>query len=666
MFGHAIKGWNFRALFMLTRLLCLSAALSAEIQAQWRSTGPYGGAAELIRVSPQQPEVVLAATRNGLLYQSVDGGASWIDKPFPRQLSGVLHTLEVDPKHGRTWYAGMEDEHSWASGVYRTTDNGASWTLLPGLKGKAVWSLAIWEADTRLIAAGTADGVYLSSDGGENWRPVSPETNRDLRPVVSLAFHPDNREILYAGTTHLPWRTTDGGAHWLPIHAGMLDDSDVFSIRVDPRRSEIVYASACSGVYRSASGGKLWARLPTPRGAFRAYFVAPDPRQAGVLFAGTSLGLLKSGNSGAAWRRVSTHAVRSIAFDPLRPGRVYFASTTGGLLLSTDGGDTLREINQGFSNRNLTAFCGAGNVLYAASVYEPNTGGLFRSEDFGTNWQRLGSEAPGKENLLALAASPSDPKMLFASTYAELLKSTDGGRSWRRLAFSSGGGRVTGLIALPSTPEVLMAGGGSGLFRSMDGGLSWSSVLVGPTRPVQLLEASGVSVVVVTDTGAFLSDDAGRSWTACTTPGPGVQWYALASAAPPKGPVLAATSHGLFRSSHGCASWALVREGLDAGTVSSVVMHPTRPREAFAVQYGKVFQSVDGGEHWRALEDQGRNGFYPSGLLILPVAPERLFALFPRRGILVHNIAGDAEAALNRLGAGAPTISPALIERRNR
>ena len=56
--------------------------------------------------------------------------------------------------------------------------------------------------------------------------------------------------------------------------------------------------------------------------------------------------------------QVTAQAVRSIAFDAQVPARIFFASSTAGLMVSTDGGKTLREINAGFTNRNFTVLTG--------------------------------------------------------------------------------------------------------------------------------------------------------------------------------------------------------------------------------------------------------------------------------------------------------------------
>ncbi len=547
--------------------------------------------------------------------------------PFPVQLAGTLHAMEVDPRSA--WYVGMEANESWKSGVYKTTDAGLSWTQLPGLKGKAVWSLAIAPANPDLIAAGADDGVYLSEDAGANWRRISPDDNRELRPVVSLAFHPADARILYAGTTHLPWRTTDGGKHWQSIHSGMLDDSDVFSIVVDAKNPQIVLSSACSGAYRSTSAGTPWSRMPTPHGAFRTYFVALDPSSEAI-YAGTTLGLFRSMDAGKTWTKVTDDTVKSIAFQGRK---ILMASLHHGVLISANGGETVHPVNQGFSNRSLAMVTAAGSVLYATSVYEPGEGGLFRSQDFGATWTHIASEHEAG-NILYLAAKPANPNVVFAAGHDEFFGSKDGGRSWIREA-APPGKTTTALVA--ADDGSLLAGTSTGLFRKTDT-TAWSTVkIAGASRRVQWMESSGQGrLAMVSDGRAFVSENSGKEWNACAAGPAGVEFYGLSMNA--AGSVLAATSHGLLRSADRCANWTLVKEGLEAATVTAVLFHPTRPGEAYTSQYGKILRSFDGGQHWEPLDDRGRDGLYPARLLIAPGLPDRLLAMFPRRGIEIAPI----------------------------
>jgi len=587
-----------------------------------------------VRVVPRQPGLVLAATANGLLYQSHNGGASWARLPFPAQLAGTLHALEVDPHAPGTWYAGMESDTPSVAGVYKTDDAGATWRQLAGLKSRSVWALALGPGGGNRIAAGTDHGVFLSSDAGATWRRISPEANHELMPVVALAFDPVDPQTLYAGTLHLPWRTRNGGADWESIHTGMIDDSDVFSIAPEAGSRDSVFASACSGVYHTGDGGASWSRLPTPRGAFRAYLVALDPAHAGVVFAATSAGLLRSVDRGAAWTTVTPHVIRSIAFDPVNREKIYLASSTGGLLISRDGGRTVMEFNTGFVNRNFTSIAAAGPLLYAASVYEPGSGGIFRSVNRGLRWERLAGPGAG-ENILHLAAAPDDPKLLFAAGYAALFRSTDGGATWAKPVPGPGGGAIKTLAAMPGGR--LLAGNAAGLFAFSAN--TWRSLGLPGHGAVDELEPSpGGMLAALTAAGAFRSQDGGDSWTACGKPVADTVWYGLAFDSARDGIALAATSRGLFRSTDGCSSWMAVRGGLEAATATAVVFHPEHRGEAYAAQSGRLFRTTDGGVTWTPFAAEGPADAYPDLLFFLPGAPERLFALFPRRGVLSHSI----------------------------
>jgi len=630
--------------------LLASPSFSVKLLASWLATGPFGGDADIVRAVPQAKGHVIAAARNGLIFSSTNGGASWTWLPFPAQFAGVLHALEVDPKATGTWYAGVESEMPRISGVYKTTDSGATWILLPGTAGIAVWSLALWPGNDSVIAAGSGTGVFISRDAGASWNRISPEGDSELRPVVSLAFHPADSRILYAGTTHLPWRTADGGATWQSIHTGMIDDSDVFSIQVDARHPEHVMASACSGVYNSLDGAGHWAKQDTPKGAFRTHFVALDPRHEGVVFAGTTDGLLKSDNGGRVWRKISSYSVRSIAFDPQLDGRVFFAASLGGMLVSNDEGRTLRESNNGFTNRSFTTLTGAGSALYSSSVYEAGTGGVYRTGNLALRWVHSGG--PAGDELVRIAAAPDDPGRLYAAGYHGLFESRDGGVNWVARKAPSEGNQITALQPMPG--GVLLAGTTSGVFRTTDGAV-WTQSTADSIQSFSL--SPGATIAALTSTGGLASTDGGATWKSCGDAGTKGAWYGLAFDAanrPGESRVaLAATPAGLFRSTDSCRTWSQVHAGLDTETVSLVLFHPTRRGEAFVSQGGRIFVSTDGGQRWQPIDDEAGGNAGPASLFVLSAAPDRLFALFPRRGVYSIGIAGWTEPAGGRIASVA-------------
>jgi photosystem II stability/assembly factor-like uncharacterized protein len=621
----------------------------------WHATGPFGGDAELVRVVPKVKGSVIAASRNGLMFSSTNGGAFWNPISFPGEFVGVLHALEVDPRSEKVWYAGVESENSWMAGVWKTSDAGRTWTLVPETKGLSVWSLAVWAKNPDVVAAGTGTGVFLTRDGAATWQRISREGDPELRPVVSLAFHPSDANTLYAGTTHLPWKTTDGGKTWQQIHEGMIDDSDVFSINVDTRNPDRVFASACSGLYGSTNAAAKWAKLATPPGAFRTYFVAIHPQHPETVFAGTTEGLMRSTDGGRTWRKVSNEAIRSVAFDPWVEGRIFFASSSAGLMVSSDGGASLHESNYGFANRNFTTLTGSGGILYSSSVFEPVSGGVYRTDNLGLRWARAG-EQPG-DQLLTMASSAENPKLIAAVGYRGIFESTDGGKLWTSKRVLPPGSRVTAV--LPFSGTVLVAGTDTGLFRSSADG--WSRLADGEVKSIG---RSGSTAFAITATGAYKSGHPNAGWTRCgeieTRTGTLPEWYSLSFDSAASTVALAETSLGVYRSTDGCRSWTAVREGLQPGeTASLVLFHPTRAGEAYASQGGRVFMTSDGGAHWEPLDDDAPSHSGPSSLFILPATPDRLFALYPRRGVFSTPLSGGVA---NKT-AGPPT-TPASTKQR--
>ena len=345
----------------------------------WDPLGPFGGSAAIVQVDRHHPGGLLAATSNAQVFRSEDSGDSWKPLPFPAQMRATLHALEVDHQNPGVYLVGLSSETPKYSGIMRSSDSGLTWKRIPEPGLRAIWSVAIWTQDSRVIAAGGENGLWLTRDGGETWERLTPWDDPKMNPIVSLAFDPWDSKILYAGTPHLAWKTADGGATWQLIHERMLDDSDVFSILIDDRRRQRIFAATCGGIYRSADGGAGWMKLNEAKDAsFRTYHIAQNPLEPNVLLAGTSLGLVKSVDSGNTWRRLSAQSTRWIAFDPARPNRVFIATDEAGLFRSDDAGESLQAINQGFSNRRFAALAAVKNALYVTTRwrFHPSPHGL--------------------------------------------------------------------------------------------------------------------------------------------------------------------------------------------------------------------------------------------------------------------------------------------------
>lgn len=632
--------------------------------------GPFGGSARAIAIDPENGKTLLAGARDSLLFRSDDAGATWRLLPFPGRTPGTIDALIIDPTSSAHFYAGLDAGDSPDSGVYESRDGGEHWQALAGIRGLRIESLAFAPSDPGVLAAGTSKGVYLSAAGGRGWQRISAENNPEMRDITALAFDPVNPSILYAGTPHLPWKTLDSGAHWQPIASGLIDDSDIFSIRVDPNHPQVVFASACSGIYRSENGGELWTKLRGIPGTHRrTHVIAQDPRDAETIFAGTTLGLFKSPDGGRSWLHLSTEQVNWMVFDPQNPRVLYLATEFAGIQKSTDSGQTFAAMNLGFANHSLTQITGSGDRLYASSIYEGRHGGVFRSVDGGLDWTLCADEeALAGRNLTSLVAVPARKggarqDLLFAASAEDILKSADGGKTWSKVVIQAkvsagrppqhfGRIRIQSLQVIQLDKLVLFAGTQSGLFRSSDGGASWERLNSAGIAGVPVLAIyappSGASRLAVrTAGGLFFSEDLGRNWRLATLPGSDYYLYDLALPVDRDQPVLAGTSRGLLESVDGGATWKLITAGVPAGTVNSVRFHPAKSGEAFLIQYGKVYRSLDGGTSWELFPSEGLENSSVHTLWLSGETPGRLVALSAARGALVFDMAQAGAAEQN-------------------
>ena len=556
------------------------AAVCSPLWAGWNAIGPFGGPAAIVQVDRHHHGRVLAATSNAQLFRSDDNGESWQPLSFPAELRSTLHSLIVDPHNPGVYFIGAASDNPEYAGIFRTTDNGLTWKHLPGLKN-SVWAMALWR-DSRTMAAGTVDGVFLSRDTGETWQHAGSPDDPEPKPVVSLAFDQVDSKIIYAGTPHLPWKSTDNGATWHSIHEGMLDDSDVFSILIDSWHRQTLFASVCGGMYRSLDSGEKWKPLTKAKGASsRTYHITQNPLKPSVMLAGTTFGLVKSVDNGTTWRKISDVPTRYIAFDPVKPERI-FVATESGLFRSDDLGETLKAINRGFTNQRITSLAALGSTLY---VTTQDPGGSFVLRLAESRWEGVPTVDPLLERKVLKVVSAGS-RLLYLVTPDTLLVSSDSGEQWNKV---------------PPPPTEA------------------------PLKDLLLATPDGKTLLVAAQDGIYRTENAGETWKATPT-------EIISVVATEDHGLLAATTHGLMRSDDTGTTWRPVPGVLGSSTVSAICKHPSRPGEIFASQFGAVFSSKDDGRSWKRLSTGEDNEAFRA-LLVLPGKPDRLFGLTQSRGV---------------------------------
>lgn len=608
---------------MRVNLLVGLAVFSPPIPAAWEAIGPFGGSAAVVQVDHHHRGTILVATSNAQVFRSEDDGDSWRALPFPAQFRATLHAFVLDPQNPGVYLAGLSSDIPEYSGIFRSGDSGLTWKRISEADLKAVWCIAIWPRDSRVLAVGTEDGVVVSRDAGESWTRVTPSGSRGPKPVVSLAFDGTDPKVLYAGTPHLPWKTVDGGTTWNSIHTGMLDDSDVFSIHVDASSRLRVFASACSGIYRSSNSGARWTKLTGAHGAsYRTYQITQDPARPNILFAGTTLGLAKSIDGGTTWRRLSTQSTRSIAFDPYRPGRIFVATDEEGLFRSDDLGESLHPINRGFSNRQFGSMAASGRVLYVNSIQNSGGGAILRMSDSEQAWDVVPSITPLIRKQVVRIIS-ANSRSLYILTVNGLVISTNAGRTWHEISAPSNS-RLTDLLVPAADGHRIVVGTEEGVFQTENAGETWKLVSVSDVNlGTQMTDAIATPILV--------SSSDGVGYETTKHPGNGYEIYGMV--ATEHNGFLAATSRGLMRSNEVKKAWQPLPGMLEGSTVTAICKHPTRAGVVFASKFGVIFISKDEGRSWVSLPAGDDGVEVITELLVVQEIPDRIFALTRNRGV---------------------------------
>jgi hypothetical protein len=114
-------------------------------------------------VDPTAPNFLYAATTDGGIFKSKDGGATW-NKAGNGIAGTQVHALVIDPLHPQTLFAAT------TSGViYRTVDGGANWSMVDSAKQPGIFHLAIDAQNPNNVYWNGGGVTRKSSDGGATW-----------------------------------------------------------------------------------------------------------------------------------------------------------------------------------------------------------------------------------------------------------------------------------------------------------------------------------------------------------------------------------------------------------------------------------------------------------------------------------------------------------------
>jgi len=374
---------------------------------------------------------------------------------------------------------------------------------------------------TALLALGVGTSApyaqapgYSAYFGALKWRSIGPL--RGGRSIAAAGSAKRPLEYYFGATGGGVWKTTDGGVTWQPVSDGFFKTSSPGALAVSESNPDVVFAGMGEtelrgniiqgdGVYKSIDAGRTWTKtgLDATQAIARIRIHPTDPNRVFVAAFGNPYGpnpdrgVFRSQDGGTTWTKVLFRndkvGASDLVFDPKNPDILYAAlweayrtpfslvdgGTGGGLFKSIDGGTTWRELtgNPGLPKSNVLgkitiAVGGDSNRLYA--MVEAKDGGLFRSDDGGATWAAVNRERRLWQRafyFIRMSADPVDRDTVYVLNF-ELLKSVDGGKTFKPMAESHGDHHD--LWIAPNDPRRMINSNDGGASVSTNGGLTWT------------------------------------------------------------------------------------------------------------------------------------------------------------------------------------------------
>jgi len=484
---------------------------------------------------PVASNAFLAGTGAGL-YRTDDDGDTWTDVTVDTTtgLSSLsILDVEISPISDNVIFVAT------AGGVYYTGNGGGSWTQRSGgLPDLYVTSLAYHSTVPTLYASTKTAGVFVSVDSGVTWTPTGGTTPLNSLEVLSVSVDPLDANRVYAGTAAGLAVTGNAGDDWVDPAGTLPTDSRICRVMVDPADSARVYAGGYShGAFISTDALTNENFDPANVGVNATVLstVALDANRHYIaggysIQDGSSVGAVTYDIAGTTWITPTTAPggdnITALAGHPTTNFTVYAAVEGVGVHRTTSGGTTWNlawtpaDVDV-ISVVVVTTSGGFDTLLAGCDAH-----GAYRSDDGGATWTAVTGLTVGA-SVRDFAVDPVTATRVYAATDTGVYASSDGGSSWTAsttpIDFAMGAANSSStncVLVDPETVSVVYAGtAGGGVFVSLDSGDTWDEANkhIGGSANVHVrdLAAQTVSpyyIFVAASTGLFRSANKTEYW----------------------------------------------------------------------------------------------------------------------------------------------------------
>jgi len=643
-----------RALALAVATVATQAAIADE---KWVRKGPGSTYVRGVRVFANTPatgqSTVFVATLSGGVFKFTDSAAG------PTAPVAVNTGLPGAPYGRIRQVAGSTINAIYAVsetfGVFKSTDQGATWVAANGSGGGALPCVEARNVEVQsdtTVLVGTAcshsSGVFRTADGGATWAKLGGATIPDDVVVNSINSASSNTVIVVSTTRHGMLRSADSGATFAKINGDIpapdgADRLNVYNTQFGSTNATMLAYVHGQGPFRSTNTGVNWTAVNT--GLPGTVFVSGTSRESSTTYyAGVDgQGVYKSTDGGVTWSQWVAPAAdddkrftRAVTRDATAAGR-YYISAIGGLFRTADSGATWSPIEIGTGYVNSIAIAPDGRTAYlaASTLYkEPD---LFAQPPAG---EAAETGLPGTMIDGTIIVDKNNASIVYASSSTHgLYKSTNAGASWSKLTglVKPVNGGMTFRLDPQNTQTVWAVlsnpfgtAGGGGVFKSTDAGANWAEASNGLSTPdardVNTMRVSDVTagtVFVGTRAGVYRTTDGGANWALVYAANDGngqpqpVRWVETDATNPSV--VFVGTDHanpdgtlrataGVLRSTDGGSSWNVVLPNIRARQVRSLSNGQVIAVAERTPGQPGLYRSSDGGTTWvpytKGLRDQ--------------------------------------------------------------
>lgn len=634
---------------------------------RWTSIGPLGfygdngffgslpqldaGRVPTVAFHPTDRGTIFVGTSSGGVWRTTNEGASWT--PLTDALcSLVIGSVAIDPVNPQIVYAatGEPSEGTEGCGILRSTDGGNSWatvgtaSLGSGIGGVShrFYTLVVdrasaGTASTTTLIAATNGGLLRSSDGGSNWTLGVTGTFSDV------VQHPTNASIFFAvrrglsGTPGALFRSRDRGISWAPVSTFDAGAVGRIEMAVSP-----------------ALPGEVWMVASTLQSGFAGLFRYSDGSETRTTIAAagvTAPSAIASRNNFGTQGNYDL----MIAVDPTNPNRIFLG-----------GVRAYRSINGGASFTEIAAnvHCDWHTIVVDPAdprrVLAGSDGGLFLSRDGGDTFLAINAGLATTLHYPGLSLHPTDPSGVLTGMQ-------DNGTIMARNGIAQytgifgGDGAYTAIN--PATPEVMYVSSQNGnLVRVNTNSGQYSGITNGIPAAERrsfiapfVIDASRVTRLYFGGARLFRTNNQGGLWTAISpdlTRGTGVI-TAIAVAPTDSTRIYVGTNDGNVRYSGDFGvTWNTPTTALPTRSAGDISVDPANSARA-VVTYtstgsAHLYLTTDGGVTWTAISTA------------LPDVTTQASAWGPAGRLYVGNMLGvyesaDLGASWTRMG-GLPTV----------